>query len=53
MKSKQENKKKRQLRIKAQMKENLLKRKTLIKLRGQKETSSKTDLSDIKVKFDG
>ena len=53
MKSKQENKKKRQLRIKAQMKENLLKRKTLIKLRVQKEPSSKTHLSDIKVKFDG
>ena len=53
MKSKQENQKKRQLRIKAQMKENLLKRKTLIKLRVQKEPSSKTYLSDIKAKFDG
>ena len=53
MKSKQENQKKRQLRIKAQMKENLLKRKLLTKLRVQKETSLKTHLSDIKVKFDG
>ena len=53
MKSKQENQKKRQLRIKAQMKENLLKMKTLIKLRIKKETSSKTHLSDIRVKFDG
>ena len=40
MESKQENKKNRQLRIKAQMKENLLKRKTLVKLRVRQETSS-------------